>query len=132
MLAQRYGAGSPLPRVWVYAAGGYYSPDKDISKLQDEMRSYLQLGFTTVKMKIGGASLAEDLERIEAVLAITGGEGHTLAVDANGRFDLDTAVKYAEALAPYKLRWCDRLAAGCIVGPGQLVRLGSGPHALCL
>jgi L-alanine-DL-glutamate epimerase-like enolase superfamily enzyme len=116
VLARRYGAGSPLPRVWVYAAGGYYSPDKDISKLQDEMRSYLQLGFTTVKMKIGGASLAEDLERIEAVLAITGGEGHTLAVDANGRFDLDTAVKYAEALAPYKLRWCDRLAAGCIVG----------------
>jgi D(-)-tartrate dehydratase len=28
-----------------------------------------------------------------------------LAVDANGRFDLDTAIAYAEALAPYGLRW---------------------------
>jgi len=28
-----------------------------------------------------------------------------LAVDANGRFDLQTAVAYAHALAPYGLRW---------------------------
>jgi len=105
VLAKRFGAGSPLSQVWVYAAGGYYQPDKDITKLQDEMRGYLALGFKTVKMKIGGAPLAEDLERIEAVLAVTGGTGDSLAVDANGRFDLETAAAYAEALAPYKLRW---------------------------
>jgi L-alanine-DL-glutamate epimerase-like enolase superfamily enzyme len=28
-----------------------------------------------------------------------------LAVDANGRFDLATALEYARALAPYRLRW---------------------------
>src|SRR5260370_10630806 len=28
-----------------------------------------------------------------------------MAVDGNGRFDLDTAIAYAEALAPYGLRW---------------------------
>ena len=104
LLADRYRNGRVDERVWVYAAGGYYAPDKDLSALQDEMRGYLDLGYRCVKMKIGGASLAEDLARIEAVIAVTG-SGATLAVDANGRFDLPTAIAYAEALAPYDLRW---------------------------
>jgi L-alanine-DL-glutamate epimerase-like enolase superfamily enzyme len=57
-----------------------------------------------VKMKIGGAPLEEDLRRIEAVLEVVG-DGAALAVDANGRFDHAAAVQYADALAPYKLRW---------------------------
>lgn len=104
LLAERYGVGRPDPAVWVYAAGGYYYPGKDLAALQDEMRRYLDLGYATVKMKIGGAPLAEDLRRIEAVLAVVP-DGQALAVDANGRFDLPTALAYAEALAPYKLRW---------------------------
>src|SRR5947209_9900709 len=104
MLAERYRGGEVDERVFVYAAGGYYQPDKDLSALQDEMRGYLDLGYTVVKMKIGGAPLAEDLRRIEAVLAIVG-DGQALAVDANGRFDLATALAYADALAPYNLRW---------------------------
>ena len=104
LLADRYRNGEADARVWVYAAGGYYQPGKDLAALQDEMRSYLAMGYTTVKMKIGGAPLAEDLRRIEAVLDVVG-EGKHLAVDANGRFDLDTALAYAEALAPYGLRW---------------------------
>jgi len=55
-------------------------------------------------MKICGAPLAEDLKRIEAVLKILKTPDQ-LAVDANGRFDLETAVTYAKALAPYGLRW---------------------------
>lgn len=104
LLADRYRDGQIDERIWVYAAGGYYAPGKDLAALQDEMRGYLDLGYTTVKMKIGGADLTEDLRRIEAVLAITG-SGESLAVDANGRFDLPTAIAYAEALAPYNLRW---------------------------
>ncbi|HEX5166149.1 MAG TPA: mandelate racemase/muconate lactonizing enzyme family protein, partial [Thermomicrobiales bacterium] len=105
LLAERYGTGTPDERVWVYAAGGYYQPGKGLDALQDEMRGYLDLGYTTVKMKIGGASLAEDLRRIEAVLEVVGGDGQRLAVDANGRFELATAIAYAEALSPYNLRW---------------------------
>lgn len=104
LLANRYRGGHIDERIWVYAAGGYYAPGKDLTALQDEMRGYLDLGYTTVKMKIGGASLAEDLKRIEAVLKVTG-SGESLAVDANGRFDLPTAIAFAEALAPYNLRW---------------------------
>ncbi len=104
VLAERFNGGRFDDEVWVYAAGGYYQPDKDLSALQDEMRGFLDLGYTTVKIKIGGAPLAEDLRRIEAVIAVTG-SGANLAVDANGRFDLDTAVQYAEAMQPYGLHW---------------------------
>jgi len=68
------------------------------------MQSYVDQGFTTVKMKIGGASLEDDLKRIESVLKIVG-TGSNLCVDANGRFDLATALSYAKALEPYGLKW---------------------------
>lgn len=105
LLADRFNRGLASNRVWVYAAGGYYQSDKGLAALQDEMRSYLDRGFMTVKMKIGGAPLSEDLERIEAVLELLGGDGSRLAVDANGRFDQDEALAYADALEPYGLAW---------------------------
>ncbi len=104
LLAERYGDGTPDPRVFVYAAGGYYYPGKDLDGLRREMTGYLERGYTVVKMKIGGATLAEDCARIESVLALLG-PGRQLAVDANGRFDLDTALAYGRALAQYPLFW---------------------------
>ena len=103
-LAKKYGNGKFTNKIFVYAAGGYYYPGKDIQLLQDEMKGYLDLGYTTVKMKIGGASLKEDLKRIESVLKIVG-NGKNLCVDANGRFDLNTAIEYAKAIEPYNLKW---------------------------
>jgi len=104
VLADRYRGGIADDKVWVYAAGGYYYPGKDHGALQDEMRSYVDRGYHVVKMKIGGASLDEDLRRIDAVLEVVG-DGRRLCVDANGRFDLKTAVDYARALKPYDLFW---------------------------
>jgi L-alanine-DL-glutamate epimerase-like enolase superfamily enzyme len=104
LLADRYRGGRIERKVFVYAAGGYYYPDKDLSNLQKEMQGYLDLGYSVVKMKIGGAPLTEDLRRIEAVLKILKTPDQ-LAVDANGRFDLEKAIAYAQALAPYGLRW---------------------------
>ncbi|MGE8612421.1 MAG: mandelate racemase/muconate lactonizing enzyme family protein [Achromobacter veterisilvae] len=104
LLAERYGSGTPNPRVFVYAAGGYYYPGKDRDGLRAEMASYLERGYSVVKMKIGGAGLAEDCARIETVLKILG-PGQQLAVDANGRFDLETAAAYARALSDYPLFW---------------------------
>ena len=104
LLADRYRGGRFDTKVFVYAAGGYYYPKKSLSALQHEMRGYLALGYSVVKMKIGGAPLSEDLRRIEAVLKLLKTPDQ-LAVDANGRFDLDTAIAYAQALAAYGLRW---------------------------
>jgi hypothetical protein len=94
----------PSGEIFVYAAGGYYYPGQDHGKLKDEMRSYIDRGYTVVKKKIGGASLNEDLRRIDSILSVLQ-DGQKLCVDANGRFDLDTAIRYAKAL-------CDTTCSG--------------------
>lgn len=104
LLADQYGDGHANTKVFVYAAGGYYYPGKGLEQLTHEMTSYLDRGYSVVKMKIGGASLGEDCERIESVLKILG-PGQQLAVDANGRFDLPTAIAYGKAMSQYPLFW---------------------------
>ncbi len=108
-ISDNYGDGKPDDSVFVYAAGGYYAPGKNYRDLQDEMRGFLDAGYHVVKMKIGGADLAEDLRRIEAVLEVLDGDGSRLAVDVNGRFDLDTALEYGRALDPYGLFWYEEV-----------------------
>src|SRR5450755_3004862 len=103
LLAERHGR-TANPRVFVYAAGGYYYPGKGLSMLRGEMRGYLDRGYNVVKMKIGGASIDEDRQRIEAVLEEIDSDAK-LAVDANGRFDLETAIAYAKMLRDYPLFW---------------------------
>jgi D(-)-tartrate dehydratase len=112
LLADRYNGGAAEPSTWIYAAGGYYYPGKGVDELLEEMRRYLGLGYSVVKMKIGGApgtplkeALREDILRIEAVLKLLGGDGSRLCVDVNGRFGLHAALVYGAALAPYALRW---------------------------
>jgi L-alanine-DL-glutamate epimerase-like enolase superfamily enzyme len=112
LLAERF-SGSQVPeRMFCYVGGGWYWPGQTIQDLQDEMRRHLAAGYTMVKMKVGGLPLAEDLRRLEAVLDVVG-SGDNLAVDANCKFRREEALAYAEALAPYKLRWfeepCDPL-----------------------
>lgn len=108
LLADRYRDGVADDKVWVYAAGGYYYPGKDQTKLKAEMQSYLDRGYDVVKMKIGAVPLDEDIRRIEAVLEVVG-DGRRLAVDANGRFDLKTAIAYAEAIKKYNLFWYEEI-----------------------
>src|ERR1700688_211221 len=91
------------PRVFVYAAGGYYYPGKGIEQLRAEMRSYLDRGYTVVKMKIGNG-IAEDRARLEGVLKELDGKAQ-LAVDANGRLTLEQAISYAKMLRDYPLFW---------------------------
>ena len=102
-LAEHYNDGKSDDKVWVYAAGGYYYPGKNKNALQDELQSYRDLGYKTLKMKIGAASLQEDMARIESALKISG-DGN-LCVDANGRFDLELALTYAKQIKQYDLFW---------------------------
>ena len=104
LLSDRFRGGRFERRVRVYAAGGYYYPGKETRGLREELERYLDMGFDAVKMKVGGAELADDLARIEAALEVVG-EGSRLAVDANARFDAETAIAFAAAIEPLQLRW---------------------------
>jgi L-alanine-DL-glutamate epimerase-like enolase superfamily enzyme len=107
-IARAHGRPTEVRDVDVYAAGGYYYEAGRGRTLADELRVYRDSGFVAFKMKIGGAALEVDLQRIEEALAIAG-DGCRLAVDANGRLELGTALAYARALAPYGLRWFEEI-----------------------
>src|SRR5262245_14067718 len=112
LLAERYNGVRIADTVFCYVGGGWYFPGQTVKDLQDEMRRHLDAGYTMVKMKVGGLPLADDVRRVEAVKSILPA-GAQLAVDANSKFDRDEALAYAEALAPFRLRWfeepCDPL-----------------------
>jgi L-alanine-DL-glutamate epimerase-like enolase superfamily enzyme len=112
LLAERYNGGKAAAKVFCYVGGGWYFPGQTVRDLQDEMLRHLDAGYTMVKMKVGGAPLAEDVRRIEAVKQVLGNAGE-LAVDANAKFTREEALACAKALAPFGLRWfeepCDPL-----------------------
>ena len=112
LLSDRFNGGKSDATAWVYAAGGYYHPGKDVEGLVEEMKRYLGMGYSVVKMKIGGSpgmplreALLLDLSRIEAVLKLLDGDGSRLCVDVNGRFGLHAALSYGAAIQGFGLRW---------------------------
>ena len=117
--------------VPVYAGGGYYYPADDIARLEDEIRSFRDLGYTRVKIKIGGAPVTRDQNRIETAIGLLSAADH-LAVDAMNSYDARTGVSVARALAPYGLWWfediCDPLDFDTllVIAAGYPGRLGAG------
>ena len=112
LLAERFNRGKVADKVFCYVGGGWYTPGETHKTVQDEMRRHLDAGYTMLKMKVGGLSLADDVRRVEAVKSILPG-GVQLAVDANCKFGHEEALAYARALTPLGLRWfeepCDPL-----------------------
>ena len=104
VIADRFNDGNYDAKVPVYPGGGYYDPDKGLDGLRREMQSYRDLGYTLMKIKIGGAPIDEDMLRIEAALEVVE-NGAKLAVDANAALNLDTAVNFAGAMAQFDLAW---------------------------
>ena len=103
-LARASGTQPPAKQVPVYAAGGYYPPPDSGTCLTEELGSYAEQGYRHFKIKIGGLTLQEDIDRVQEAISVAGG-GQYIAVDANGRFDIDTALTFGAALAPLGLRW---------------------------
>jgi L-alanine-DL-glutamate epimerase-like enolase superfamily enzyme len=86
VLAEKYNGGKVSDRVQCYVGGGWYEPGKGLRELQDEIRARLDQGYTTMKIKVGGAPVPEDVERVEAALKVVGSSDR-LAVDANAGFN---------------------------------------------
>lgn len=92
------------PRVPAYLAGGYYLEGKTHADLADEMRHKVAMGARYIKMKIGGAPMSEDVERVRVVREAVG-EDIEIMVDANNAYSVLDAVKIARLLEPYHPYW---------------------------
>lgn len=104
VLSDRFNDGRHQDHALVYSGGGYYYPADEKAGLIGEMERTRALGYRLCKMKIGGADIDTDRQRIEWALGVVGA-GQNLAVDANGRFGLEEAIAYGRMLAEYDLCW---------------------------
>jgi len=83
--------GGSREKIKGYVTGGYYREGKDISQLIDEVSHCIDAGFDTVKIKVGGLALGEDVSRIRAIRQ-TFGDKIRIAVDANNVYDFNSAL----------------------------------------
>lgn len=97
-------------KIRVYAAGGYYREDKKVADLVREMKGYVKEGFRAVKMKVGGASFKEDVERVAAVREAVG-PGIDLMIDANNKWRAYEAIRFGRAVEEYNPYWFEEPVA---------------------
>jgi D-galactarolactone cycloisomerase len=93
-------------KVPCYVTCAYYREGKDHAELKDEIQMLVDQGHQGFKAKVGGLSLAEDLERMELVREIIGPE-RDLMIDVNRAWDLKTAIEGARLLEPLKPTWLE-------------------------
>ncbi|TWP51115.1 fuconate dehydratase [Lentzea tibetensis] len=106
-----------------------YSDDK----LAGLARQALADGFDMIKLKVGG-SLDDDVRRMKLAREVVGDDVR-VAVDANQRWDVDTAVRWMKELAPYDPYWIeeptspdDVLAHRAIADALAPIRVATGEH----
>jgi D-arabinonate dehydratase len=94
-------------QVPAYASGGYYREGKGLDGLAAEMGRYMDMGFTSVKMKIGRLDPRQDAERVRVAREVVGPEAR-LAVDANNAWsDAASAIRAGRLLEEYDIWWLE-------------------------
>ncbi len=89
-------------RVPAYGSGGWLS--YSIDELLDEVTGYVRRGFQAVKVKVGAADIAQDVERLARVREAVG--PHVgIMMDANQGLDYPHALALAEQAHEYDIRW---------------------------
>jgi L-alanine-DL-glutamate epimerase-like enolase superfamily enzyme len=83
--------------VAVYASGGLYRDGAGLDDLANEVAQYRRAGFRAVKIKVGGASLSDDIERVRVVRRALD-DGDELWVDAVNQLDASVAVEAVRSL----------------------------------
>ena len=100
--------GKVRDRICTYATGLYYVPsdleDKTWSDFLEEAQGYVDEGFTGMKMKIGGLTLKDDIDRVHALRRQIGDEIRIM-VDANEAYDPMTAIQAAHRIADADVTW---------------------------
>ena len=91
-------------KIRVYAAGGYYEEGKGIKELVKEMEGYVREGFRAVKMKVGGESMGDDVERVRAVREAIGPKVD-LMIDANNKWNAYDAIRFGRMVEKFDPFW---------------------------
>jgi L-alanine-DL-glutamate epimerase-like enolase superfamily enzyme len=95
------------PRVMPYASAGLYKAGQTTDEFAQEYAAYVRSGFRAVKIKIGGASLPVDIERVSKLRHAMGADAR-LMVDAVSAYDEPRALAFARAAAPLDIYWFEQ------------------------
>ena len=121
--------GGYAERIPVYIAGGYYEEGKGLKELAEEMEENLRLGARAVKMKIGGAPISEDVERVRVVREAVGPDVEVM-VDANNAYPAHEAIRIAAQIEKYDIYWFEEpVGADDYAGCARVVQATSIPIA---
>ena len=104
-LARAHGYAEAAPQIATYASCGHFQADGGVDRLQDEVKTALALGYTTVKIKVDGRDTRSDSRRVEAALSALPSGAH-LAVDANGHAAPDEG-EWMRAMRGFGLAWLE-------------------------
>lgn len=90
--------------VEVYGSGVnlHYS----LEELVAQAERWVTAGHSAVKIKVGKADIAEDVERVAAVRNVIGPD-RALMIDANQRWDLPTTIRALSRLEQFNLHWLE-------------------------
>jgi o-succinylbenzoate synthase len=105
-LAVLLGGPAALPSVPVNAAIPRGAPDS----MARRAREFAQSGIGTIKLKLGGASVAEEVERVRAVRDAVGSSVR-IRIDVNQSWSEREAIEAIEKLAPYTIEYCEQPVA---------------------
>ena len=97
-------------RVPTYIAGGYYEEGKGLEELAQEMADNVAMGAKAVKMKVGGVSIREDVERVRVARDAVGPDVK-LMVDANCAYRYYEAIQLATRIERYDPLWFEEPVA---------------------
>lgn len=116
-------------RVDTYIAGGYYEEGKGLKELAQEMERNMEIGARAVKIKVGGAPIHEDIERVR-VCRETIGPDVKLMVDANNAYRHYEAIAFARKAEKYDLFWFEEpVEPDDYLGQAEITRATSVPVA---
>jgi D-arabinonate dehydratase len=93
-------------RVPAYVTGFYYRDGECPDDLVREAAMYLEQGYRTLKVKVGGLTPEADAERV-GVIRKAVGQDVALMLDANQGWNLPTAVRAARLCAPHDIFWLE-------------------------
>ena len=100
--------GKVRDKVCAYATGLFYT-ERDVNDptwpdLLEEAQRHAEAGFKAMKMKIGGLTVGEDVDRVYALRRQVG-DNIRIMVDANEAYDPGTAVTVSRRIADANVTW---------------------------
>lgn len=125
----QYLGGHKPERIKAYNTNGGWL-NWSLEKLIADCSSFVEQGFTAVKMKIGKPDPREDYQRVKALRKALG-DDVTIMVDVNQMWDLNTAMTWGKRLEEFNIFWIEEpLNPDDILGHVRLANELNVPIAL--